>query len=472
MTSEPVTPSSPLDAITWDGTVADTNISVYFAQDGEYAALFESEDWAQHEMDAVKLAFAKIEAVANLSFTYVTTRTEADFVIGVDRDGGIPGVLGFAGPPGELFEGEAAFNGSVWTTDSLEVFGKSFATINHELLHLLGLAHPHDDGGSSEIMDGVTSDFDDFGAYSLNQGVYTAMSYNRGYTFLDAPWWAANPFDPYWLETSAESTSGHEAGPMALDIAVLQAKYGANLDTNAGDTTYLISNPSKNQVGEAIPEDLGEGQVWVSMNGWQSLWDAGGTDTLKVLGGGVAHIDMRAATLTYEQGGGGFVSYGNRAEGGFTIAAGVEIENLKANDGAQTVFGNDLGNVIKTGKGSDEVTGGAGQDVIKLGSSTDRVTTGAGNDKVRLGSGIDLFYFAQGDDKDLILDFNWRLDDLVFSSDLFTAANPMRWLANHAERKGKKVVFDFGGGDKLVIKGNVDLDHLDNFARVEDEYTL
>ena len=33
----------------------------------------------------------------------------------------------------------------------------------HEVLHGLGLAHPHDTGGTSTVMQGVRSDFDDYG---------------------------------------------------------------------------------------------------------------------------------------------------------------------------------------------------------------------------------------------------------------------------------------------------------------------
>ena len=53
-------------------------------------------------------------------------------------------------------------------------FGKEFG-------HGLGMAHPHDNGGSSEVMQRVTSEFGSYGLYGLNQGVYTTMSYNDGW---------------------------------------------------------------------------------------------------------------------------------------------------------------------------------------------------------------------------------------------------------------------------------------------------
>ena len=61
---------------------------------------------------------------------------------------------------------------------SLEQGGFAFAVILHEFGHAHGLAHPHDNGGGSDIMPGVFSATGFFGVYNLNQGVYTVMSYN------------------------------------------------------------------------------------------------------------------------------------------------------------------------------------------------------------------------------------------------------------------------------------------------------
>jgi serralysin len=60
---------------------------------------------------------------------------------------------------------------------------------------------------------------------------------------------------------------------------------------------------------------------------YSSIWDGGGTDEIRYTGAANATIDLRAATLKYEVGGGGFVSYAHGIFGGFTIANGVTIEN-------------------------------------------------------------------------------------------------------------------------------------------------
>ena len=41
----------------------------------------------------------------------------------------------------------------------------------------------------------------------------------------------------------------------------------------------------------------------------------------------LVELDLRAATLVYNQGGGGYISWVDGVHAGFTIAAGVDIEN-------------------------------------------------------------------------------------------------------------------------------------------------
>lgn len=78
---------------------------------------------------------------------------------------------GFMNPPAETDAGLGVF---MEVNDNKFGFGAyNYMVLAHEFMHGLGLVHPHDDGGSSSIMDGVTDSFHDF---DLNQSVYTAMS--------------------------------------------------------------------------------------------------------------------------------------------------------------------------------------------------------------------------------------------------------------------------------------------------------
>src|SRR5690606_1078302 len=136
------------------------------------------------------------------------------------------------------------------------------------------------------------------------------------------------------------ATTGGQSTPMALDIALLQQLYGINPTTNNGDTTYNL----------------------MSLTSYSAIWDTGGTDMISFAGGGAAAvvIDLRAATLLSEIGGGGYVSYAAGVAGGYTIANGVIIENAIGGSGADTLIGNEHDNVLDGGLGVDTMIGGAG----------------------------------------------------------------------------------------------------------------
>src|SRR5947209_2644665 len=149
---------------------------------------------------------------------------------------------------------------------------------------------------------------------------------------------------------------------MAFDIAAIQDKYGVNEDTATGDDVYLI-------------KDVNAPGTY-----YTSIWDAGGTDEIKYVGARDANIDLRPATLKYEWGGGGWVSYAYGIYGGFTIANGVTIENATSDAGNDTLIGNEVANKLSSGAGNDTLTGNGGDDILDGGSGADHMAGGIGND--------------------------------------------------------------------------------------------
>lgn len=276
-------------------------ITVYFAKAGD---VFVSEDptnpgltenivakgLQQWEVDAFMLSFNLYEQVADLKFVVVDNRADADFKIITYN--GTPGagasLLGRMSPPNEQNEGQAEFNsGDVrWTEEGLQQGGFYFPTLLHEFGHGLGMAHPHDTGGRSSIMRGAGGGTAGIGGglgdFNLSQQVHTIMSYNDG--------WASSPY--------GQPRSGGITGTQVdhfgwvgtlspLDIAVIQDKYGVNEEWATGDDTYVIKDFN------------GPG------NFYSSIWDGGGTDAIVYNGARDASIDLRPATLQYEEGGGG-----------------------------------------------------------------------------------------------------------------------------------------------------------------------
>jgi serralysin len=379
-------------------------ISVYFAKAGD---VFVSEDptspgltenivakgLADWEKAAFLEAFGLYEQVADLVFVEVTNRAEADFKIITYN--GTPGVgaslLGRMSPPNEQNEGQAEFNsGDVrWTEAGLQRGGFYFPTLLHEFGHGLGMAHPHDNGGRSSIMRGAGGGTAGIGGglgdFDLSQQVHTIMSYNDGWTT-----------SPYGQPRSGGITGtqvdhfGWVASLSPLDIAVIQDKYGVNEDWATGDNTYVLSDVN-------APGTF-----------YESIWDAGGVDQIVYEGARDANIDLRPATLRYEEGGGGRVSYAWGIHGGYTIANAVTIENARSGSGNDSLTGNAAANRLDAGAGNDKLDGQGGNDLLIGGAGTDTLTGGDGSDVFRfetlgdsvVGAGRDVITdFLKGADK-------------------------------------------------------------------------
>jgi Ca2+-binding RTX toxin-like protein len=421
-------------------------ITVYFAKAGD---VFVSEDptnpgltenivakglqaW---ELNAFMLALGEFEKVADIDFVVVDNRAEADFK--VITYNGTPGagasLLGRMSPPNEQNEGQAEFNsGDVrWTEAGLQQGGFYFPTLIHEFGHGLGLAHPHDNGGRSSIMRGAGGGTAGIGGglgdFDLSQQVHTIMSYNDG--------WASSPYG----QPRSGGITGTEVdhfgwvGTLSpLDIAVIQDKYGVNEEWAIGNDSYLIKDFN------------GPG------NFHAAIWDGGGVDEIRYDGSRDAVIDLRPATLKYEEGGGGRVSYADGLFGGFTIANGVTIENALAGSGNDLLIGNDAANHLEGGAGNDRLVGDAGND---------RLVGGRGSDTLDGGAGTDTFVFASNADsvlgslRDLILGFEQGQDKIDLSM-----LNASRFVGtgNFTGRVGEVRFANFEGSTVIELDSNGD----------------
>ena len=346
---------SPLDTIDWgtelDPSQLEGGITVYFAQAGETFAGETSLGWTDYEISRAMAAFQTYADVLDISFRVVDNPEEATFkLVALETDE----FLGAFFPPDtgpDEGVGLFAVNGEGWDRDGsnggLEQGGFGFVTLIHEIGHGLGLAHPHDGGGNSTVMPGVSSAFFSFGVFNLNQGIYTTMSYNTG--------WQTQPGTVFGDPPAFVNTHASEGTPGAFDLAVLQRKYGGNPTTNAGNTTYTL--PTLNQPGTFFA----------------TIWDTSGIDTIAHDGSGDAIIDLTAATLDYSFTGGGVVSYVDGIFGGYTIANGVVIENASGGSGNDVLIGNDAANRLEGNDGDDVLIGGAGADTLIGGAGFDTV---------------------------------------------------------------------------------------------------
>ena len=412
----------PLNAITW-GYTAPSTINVYFVPGGvtfddEHGAPQITSDWSAAEQAQAMAAFGTFEDVANVHFNVVTDAAEADFFMVESTDSGsAPGYWSVAGGTVTLdgttysdLDGFGVFYGNDpgWTEEGLQQGGAGFATLLQGIGLGMGLAYPHDDGGASNVMQGVSAP-GDYGDADLNQGVFTMMSNNHG--------WPAGPDG-----AGASSGHGYQGAPMALDIAVLQSLYGANNSHNSGDDIYVL--PSANEAGTF----------------YSSIWDTGGTDTIMYTGSDAAVIDLRTASLDYIEGGGGYVSYVEGVQGGFTIADGVWIDRAVGGRGNDTITGNILDNWIEGHGGDDIILGGDGWDTI---------IGGYGDDTVTGGDGQDYFVFVKGHNTLTITDYNPQTGLIGFSDHIVLAG-----FGDNLTTASDLLPFVSQVGSDVVISGN------------------
>jgi serralysin len=400
----PVTGSIDLGVSLTSGAV-----SVYFARAGERLDISTNETrWTRYEKAQALAALDSYAAVANLTFTVTDSADGATFKL--TKATSEHGALGFMNPPDPAFgatQGIAWFNTyHYWggaRSGLLDPGSYTYTIFLHEFGHGLGLAHPFD-GSGQNVMPQVGT------GLGLDQGIYTVMTYNDGWP--EAP--EGLPDSRAW---------GWNLGPSAIDIAVIQEKYGANMDTATGDTRYVL--PDQNGAG----------------TGYLTIWDAGGVDRLVQSGAGAAVIDLRAATLQAEPGGGGYVSHVAGIHGGFTIAHGVVIEAAIGGGGDDTIIGNATANRLSGRAGNDTIEGNGGADTILGGAGADRLLGGRGDDTLQGGTGRDRLNGQAGDD---VLDGGVGRDRLTggAGADTFVLA----------PGGGRDRITDFGADDLLDLR--------------------
>jgi len=450
--------------------------------------------WTQELTDAVVAAFEDIAAVSGLSFTAVASGADIDFWA-VDVPGaGYTGYSYGIGGSGVYMNMAYVYSMANDGVNGLAYGGYNYRTVIHEILHNVGIMHPHDNYAN---LPGVVSS-GDAGTHRFNQNIYTVMSYNRvqqtDHTGRETTGW------PWTLSTVDQSF-----GVLGtFDIAILQSLYGANMTHALGDDIYII------------PEADGDGVYF------KAIWDAGGTDELRYNGSGNVTIDLRAATLDMADGAlaGGNLSIAEGVHGGFNIANGVVIENATGGSGNDEITGNNAKNTLignqgsdtilgltgkdtieggggadsieggggadnldggnnndtikgggggdtadggngddslKGGNGDDTLSGSAGKDTLRAGNNDDRIEGEGDNDVIWGNSGADTFVFGLNADVDRIKDFEDDVDTIEIDAALLgagvtTAADVVATYGS-IDAKGN-LVLNFGGGDKLIIEDN------------------
>lgn len=449
----PVTPPSPVTAVQGFNWLDDSDpILVYFAQAGDiyndFGDLYMATGTNAYEQGQIWSIFEGLEQFADIDFEITTNRQHADlqFATAILPTAFGSTDLGFFNFPDA--DGNGSFgilnNNSTffpkWNTEpggTLDAGGFMYSTVLHELGHGLGLGHPHDTGNGSTVMLGVENS-ENRGPFALNSAPFTVMSYTIGSVIAG--------------ETSDIAATGHAASFGALDIAALQAFYGVNTTHASSNDTYMLDD--YNRVGSGA--------------GYYTIWDTGGVDEIHYDGRKDAVIMLVDATLEYEFGGGGFLSYVDGVVGGRTIANGVVIENATGGEGDDRILGNEADNRLSGSGGADYIEGRSGQDVVLGGSGSDTLSGGADDDLVEGGNGNDTLEGGRGGD---FLDGGKGDDTLLagagadmleggFGNDLLDGGNGNDIL--HGDG-GNDILTGGSGSDIFVFTNNAGNDQIVDF---------
>lgn len=332
------------------------------------------------QRDGVRNALQAWADVANLGFFEVDETAEEVGHIRIAISDYNPfdrAVSGYAMAPYGGFPDE----GDIWLQPASEVPNNvdpaigngGFFTLLHETGHALGLDHSFE--GSYVL------------PLDLDRYAYTVMSYTRT--------------DQEYEHVGASSI--YPTTPMVLDIFAMQYLYGKNLTYHTGDDLYVFE----------------EGRDY-----YQTIWDAGGIDTIAYDG---------CADSTIDLGPGEFSQLGNPIDIApgvvqretVAIALNCAIENARGGHGSDVLVGNAGANLLEGGfgkdmlfakGGDDTLYGDEGNDHLRGGKGDDIIIGGLGRDILVGGRGADVFVFDTKHKHDIIKSFQ-RSDDLyVFVS--------------------------------------------------------
>jgi serralysin len=304
-----------------------------------------------------------------------------------------------------------------WTNEWLGYGGYGRTTLIHEIGHTLGLSHPGDynfgdDNNGDGIPDPITYENDAFYAQDTKQ--YTIMSY-----FSEQ-------------KTGAQSIDvnvgilNNPQTPLISDILTIQAKYGADPTTRAGDTVYFANSNAGNAVYDLNSNPFP----------YLAVYDAGGNDTFdfSTANSGV-FIDLRPGSFSSATAGYQTLAQANAATEAFnavtdavqgdfelwdapsyagwvatvqsiganrvlndtgvsgvtatshrnvSIAYNTVIENAIGGSAKDYLVGNDVANKLSGNGGNDVMDGLGGNDTYTGGAGADdfRISGIGGNDKI------------------------------------------------------------------------------------------
>jgi Ca2+-binding RTX toxin-like protein len=337
-----LTYSFPTSGSNYSGSGFDSNgVSLYHT------------DLGAQQQAAARAAFAQLAAATGLTFTEITETDTVHANIRISQTADQDDGSAYGNFPSDTkgLAGDIWFGRTSQPYYDLAYMGTwGFATMMHEIGHTMGLKHGHQDYTNTDLSF-YFGTAPRFGTQSLTPD-------------RDGQAWSLMTYTP------APFTNSNFAGEkinqpqtyMQYDLAALQYLYGANYNTNSGNTVYTFSQTT----GEMSVDGVGQGTP-AGNKIFRTIWDGGGNDTIDVSNytTGVT-IDLRPGEFsTFDQAqlanNLAYQNLTNLAPGNIAMSLLYNndgrslIENAKGGVGNDIFIGNTANNILDGGAGSDTV---------------------------------------------------------------------------------------------------------------------
>jgi Ca2+-binding RTX toxin-like protein len=272
--------------------------------------------------------------------------------------------------------------------------------------------------------------------------------------------------DTFYVDDAADSVA--ETAGQGFDAVYTKVSYtlAAGVDVEWLSTISVSATTAINLTGNSIAQYL------IGNAGANTLNGGGGADILAGQGGNDTYIVNTAAVAIQEAAGAGFDAVYTSVS--YTLAAGVDVEWLSANDNAATTAMNLTGNGI-----ANYVVGNAGVNTLDGGGGADLLYGGAGNDTYIVDNVGDQVFEGAGAGFDAIYTSSTYVlaagQEVEWLSTIDNASTATIDLTGNAfgqymfGNNGNNVLNGGGGADTMFGYGGNDTYYVDNAGDIVTE---